>query len=111
MAIVNIHVEAYSNPPLYNAIQLAFFASDQVCYKPKSAYQISTPTFVSTALIYKVDNSLAPIGWYSDGHNRAQWNGSAIILFIPCEVDWDPSGAHCTHVIDWDPSGATCVTT
>jgi hypothetical protein len=98
MAIVTINVGAYINPPVYNAVQLAFFESDQVCYKPKSSYQINTVDFEAGSLIYKMDNNYAAIGWYSDGINRGQWNGTAIISFLPCEVDWEPSEPYCITV-------------
>jgi|SRR6478609_4745784 len=97
MATVNISIDAYSNPPLYNVVDLAFFESDQVCYKPKAPYQTDTPTLTATSLIYQIDNNLAPIGWYSDRVNRAQWNGTAIISFLPCEVDWNPSEQYCVQ--------------
>lgn len=95
MAVVNINVGAYLNPPLYNVIQMTFFESNDVCYRPKGPYQIDTTTFVEESLIYKIDNNVAPIGWYSDGINRGQWDGEKIISFSPCVVFWEPSDPYC----------------
>ena len=95
MAVVNIVVREYSNPPLYNAIKLAFFKTDQVCYRPKADYQLSTPTFVSNSLIYNINNTFAAVGWYSDGQNRGQWTGTELINYQPCLVSWTPSEPYC----------------
>jgi hypothetical protein len=97
MATVHISISEYSNPPLYNAINLSFFVSDQVCYKPKEEYQINTEEFEADSLIYTIDNSVATVGWYSDGINRGQWDGESLISFIPCAVNWQAAEPYCVQ--------------
>lgn len=95
MAIVSISVAAYSNPPAYNAIELAYYSTSDVCYRSKDSYQIDTETFVAESNIYLTNNAFAPAGWYSDGINRGEWTGTDLINYQPCLVEWLPADPYC----------------
>jgi len=103
MAIVTINISAYTEPPIYNEIEMSFSASNQVCYAEKSTYQVDSVGLEAGSSIYEIDNTPAEIGWYSDGTNRAQWDGTQIIAFEACQVLWEPSEPSCVQeeVVDY----------
>lgn len=86
MALVNINIKEFENPPAYNQIELSYNITDNVCNNTKTDYQISNSVFDSSSIIYEMSNNLADEGWYSDGSNKANWDGESIIEFIPCVI-------------------------
>jgi hypothetical protein len=86
MATVIISIGAYTAPSPNTLINLAFFPDNAVCDKVKTSYRISTSTFVSTSLVYNTNDTVAAAGWYSDGTNKAYWNGTILSSYSACVV-------------------------
>jgi hypothetical protein len=86
MAVVNITVKQYQNPPLYNQVQLSYNITDDLCDNPKTTYQISNDELNASSLIYDMSNELVVAGWYSDGNTKVQWDGTAVIDTQPCTI-------------------------
>jgi hypothetical protein len=95
MATVDINIAPYVAPTTYTSIQLATYPTTDVCNKTALPYQISNTTFTASSLIYNTDNSVAAAGWYSNGTNKAYWNGSVISQYQACQliVDCDATAA------------------
>lgn len=59
--------------------------SDSVCAAVSSEYRLSVLPFSATSVILVTDNvTKAPAEWYSDGTNKAYWDGNVISQFQPC---------------------------
>jgi len=86
MATVDINIAAYVAPTTYTSIQLATYPTTDVCNKIASSYQISNTTFTASSLIYNIDNSVAATGWYSDGTNKAYWDGTVVSQYQACQL-------------------------
>lgn len=84
MAKVIISIGAYLVPSSNTLINLAFYPDNTVCGKLKAQYRISTLTFLSTSLVYNTNDTPAQTGWYSDGANKAYWDGESLTNFSAC---------------------------
>lgn len=91
MAVVSINIEAQAVEPMYNSILLSYYPNSDVCTKTQSEYQIQNVSFDASSLIYLTNNEVATNGWYSDGTNKAYWDGTALSSFTTCYVAPSPS--------------------
>jgi hypothetical protein len=61
--------------------------TSDVCSSPTSEFRLTVLPFSTSSVILVTDNvTKAAPGWYSDGTNKAYWDGNVVSQFQACSV-------------------------
>lgn len=77
----------------FNSVMFSYAANGtDVCAAASIERRLQQLPFTANSVIYNTDNSsLSMAGWYSDGSNKAYWDGTALSQFGPCSAPVAPT--------------------